>query len=123
MNQKNNNNYTLKNTIDNNSVLQHNNYTMKIKFTRKIGKGNHANDCIQFDKKRNRKLTTNETKKRTMIKDHMNHRSNNNNSIPISLNLTSVDKKEVNNNTMPPKGTILTSRNDVNHQKVVSVLL
>ena len=48
----------------------------------------------------------------------MNHRSNNNNGIPINLNLTSVDKKEVINNTMPPKGTILTSRNDADHQKV-----
>ena len=53
----------------------------------------------------------------------MNHRSNNNNSIPISLNLASVDKNEVNNNTMPPKGTILISRNDVNHQNLVSVSL
>ena len=53
-----------------------------------------------------------------MIRDHINHRSNNNNGIPFSLNLTSVDNKEVINNTMPLKGTILTSRNDADHQKV-----
>ena len=47
-----NNNCTLKNTLDNNSVVKHNTSTTIIKVTHKIGKIYHTKDCRKLDKRR-----------------------------------------------------------------------
>ena len=139
---KNNNNNTVTNTTHNNSVLQHTNYTTKIKTTRKIGKINHANDRIQLEKKRNRK----EKCKNPTINDDNNdnveikvssestqnntnqdcdsdkylflHSKNNGSKDTSGSNLTSVNKNEVDNNMISSKCTILTSKNNAKYKKV-----
>ena len=62
---QNNNNCTLKNNIDNNSVLQHNISTTKIKFTHKIGNSLNFKDCRKLEKRRNR----NEKNENATMKD------------------------------------------------------
>ena len=44
----------IENTLDNNSVVQHNTSTTIIKVTHKIDKSYHAKDCRKLDKRRNR---------------------------------------------------------------------
>ena len=50
-----NNEYTIKNIIYNNSVLQYTNSNKNRKFARKISNSHHVNDCIKSDMNRNRK--------------------------------------------------------------------
>ena len=130
------------NTTHNNSVLQHTTYITKIKTTRKIGKINHANDRIQLEKKSNRKeknknptinddnndnieikVSSESTQNNTnqdcdSDKDLFLHSKNNGSKDTSDSKLTSVNKNEVDNNMIPSKCTILTSKNNAKYKKV-----
>ena len=77
---QNNNNFTLKNNIDNNNVLQHNTCTTKIKVTHKIGKSHNVKDCRKLEKKRNR----NEKNKNATMND------DNNDNVEIKVSSESI---------------------------------